>query len=90
MGPLLSLGTDLEYTPLTMTDLRPIYLIKAEEILRGAESELAQSRYNNAANRCYYACFQAAVATLHHASIAPRGRRSEWDMRLCKPSLSGG
>jgi uncharacterized protein (UPF0332 family) len=56
-----------------MTDSWPIYLIKAEETLRGAESEFAQGRYNNAANRCYYACFQAAVAALHHANIVSRG-----------------
>jgi uncharacterized protein (UPF0332 family) len=61
-----------------MTDSWPIYLTKAEESLRGAESEFAQGRYNNAENRCYYACFQAAVAALHHANIAPRGGRSEW------------
>jgi HEPN domain len=59
-----------------MTDSLPIYLTKAEESLRGAESEFAQGRYNNAANRCYYACFQAAVAALHHASVAPRGGRT--------------
>jgi hypothetical protein len=59
-----------------MTDPLPIYLTKAEESLRGAESEFAQGRYNNAANRCYYACFQADVAALHHASVAPRGDRT--------------
>jgi uncharacterized protein (UPF0332 family) len=61
-----------------MTDSWPIYLTKAEESLRGPASEFAQGRYNNAANRCYYACFQAAVAALHHAGLAPRGGRSEW------------
>ena len=39
-----------------------IYLAKAEESLRTAESEFANSRYNSCANRCYYACFQAAIA----------------------------
>jgi len=39
-----------------------IYLAKALESLEGAESELANRRYNNCANRCYYASFQAAVA----------------------------
>ena len=39
-----------------------IYLTKAEESLAGAESEHANSRFNNCANRAYYACFQAAVA----------------------------
>jgi HEPN domain-containing protein len=59
-----------------MTDSLHIYLTKAEESLRGAESEFTQGRYNNAANRCYYASFQAAVAALHHVSVAPRGGRT--------------
>ena len=41
-----------------------IYLAKAEESLRTAESEFANGRYNSCANRCYYACFQAAIAAL--------------------------
>jgi hypothetical protein len=70
-----------------MTDSWPIYLIKAEESLRGAESEFAQGRYNNAANRCYYACFQAAVAALHHANIVSRAAPSTppWDARSPGP-----
>jgi uncharacterized protein (UPF0332 family) len=61
-----------------MTDSLPSYLTKAEESLLGAESEFAQGRHNNAANRCYDACFQAAVAALHRAGIVPRGGRSDW------------
>ena len=38
-----------------------VYLRKAEESLEGANSEFVNGRYNNAVNRCYYACFQAAV-----------------------------
>jgi len=41
-----------------------IYMAKAQECLEGAASELANRRYNNCANRCYYACFQAAIAAL--------------------------
>jgi uncharacterized protein (UPF0332 family) len=48
-------------------------LTKAEESLQGAESEFGQGRYNNTANRCYFACFQAAIAALSQASIRPRG-----------------
>ena len=72
-----------------MTDSRPIHLTKTEESLRGAESEFAQSRYNNAANRCYYACFQAAVAALHHAGIAPSGGRSEWGHAFAQAKFVG-
>jgi hypothetical protein len=35
-----------------MTDSLPIYLTKAEASLQGVESEFAQGRYNDAANRC--------------------------------------
>jgi uncharacterized protein (UPF0332 family) len=41
-----------------------IYLAKASESLLTAESELVNGRYNSCANRCYYACFQAAIAAL--------------------------
>jgi uncharacterized protein (UPF0332 family) len=40
------------------------WLAKAEQCLRGAESEFANQRYDNAANRAYYACFHAAIAAL--------------------------
>src|SRR5262245_6759041 len=72
-----------------MIDVWRIYLTKAEESLRGAESEFAQGRYNNAANRCYYACFQAAVVALHHAGLAPRGGRTEWGHAFVQAEFVG-
>jgi uncharacterized protein (UPF0332 family) len=72
-----------------MIDVWPIYLTKAEESLRGAESEFAQGRYNNVANRCYYACFQAAVVALHHAGLAPRGGRTEWGHAFVQAEFVG-
>lgn len=51
------------------------FLIKAEESLAGAESEFANGRYNNCANRCYYGCFQAAIAALLQAGISPDGQQ---------------
>jgi uncharacterized protein (UPF0332 family) len=53
-----------------------IYLTKAEESLRTAESEFANGRYNSCANRCYYACFQAAIAALLSEGIRARGQWS--------------
>lgn len=50
------------------------YLAKAFESLAGAESELAAGRYNNAANRAYYAAFQAAI----HALSTEGERRDIW------------
>lgn len=55
-----------------------LFLDKAQESLDGAESEFANRRYNNAANRCYYACFQAAVHALRRAGIQPPGRKDQW------------
>ncbi len=55
------------------------WLSKAQQSLRGAESEFANQRYDNAANRAYYACFQAAVAALMRAGerpLAEKGTRS--------------
>lgn len=49
---------------------------KAIESLTGAESELANGRYNNAANRAYYAAFQAAIAALLDQGI--RARAGRW------------
>lgn len=57
-----------------MADGSNIFLVKAREALAGAESEYANERFNNSANRCYYACFQAAVHALTRAGIVPRGR----------------
>lgn len=55
-----------------------IYLAKAMESLEGAESELANRRYNNCANRCYYACFQAGIAALLAAGIQARSSKGYW------------
>lgn len=56
-----------------MEDDVDIYLAKAAESLLTAESEFVNGRYNSCANRCYYACFQAAVAALIQEGIKPRG-----------------
>jgi uncharacterized protein (UPF0332 family) len=48
-----------------------VYLAKAKQCLAGAELAVAHGQYNNAANRAYYAAFQAAVAALTAAGIEP-------------------
>src|SRR3954453_7092750 len=53
-----------------------IYLAKATESLLTAESEFVNGRYNSCANRCYYACFQAAIAALLAEGIRARGQWS--------------
>jgi uncharacterized protein (UPF0332 family) len=59
-----------------MNEEARLYLLKAVESLSGAESEFSAGRFNNGANRCYYACFQAAIAALIEAGIRPP--RDEW------------
>jgi uncharacterized protein (UPF0332 family) len=61
-----------------MTETDDAFLEKAQESLDGAESEFTNGRYNNSANRCYYACFQAAVYALLQAGIQPTGRTDQW------------
>ena len=41
-------------------------------------SDLAGERYNNCANRCYYACFQASIAALLAAGIQARSPGGRW------------
>lgn len=48
------------------------YLHKANESLLGAESECANRRFSNCANRAYYAAFQAAISALIRAGIRSR------------------
>lgn len=61
-----------------MLDRADLFLAKALESLTGAESKLANGRYNNSANRAYYACYQAAVAALCRAGVRPPGGGDEW------------
>ncbi len=72
-----------------MIDLAWVYLEKARENLSAAESEYAQGRYNSCANRCYYACFQAAVYALIRADIRPLGRSGEWGHEFVQAQFSG-
>jgi uncharacterized protein (UPF0332 family) len=65
------------------------YLDKAIESLVGAESEYANRRYNNCANRCYYAVFQAAIAALIAAGIQPAGARVQWEHEFVQARFAG-
>jgi uncharacterized protein (UPF0332 family) len=61
------------------------YREKAWESLAGVESETANGRYNNAANRAYYACYQAAIAALMSAGLS----RSRWDHDYVQAQFAG-
>jgi uncharacterized protein (UPF0332 family) len=50
-----------------------VFGLKSFESLAAAESEYVNGRFNTCANRCYYACFQAAVAALARHGITPPG-----------------
>lgn len=53
-----------------MAEQEPIYLLKAVESVEGAATEYLSHRYNNCANRAYYACFGAAVHALERARFS--------------------
>lgn len=62
------------------------YLIKARESLLSAESEFSSGRYNSCANRCYYACLQAAIAALLRGGVPARG---QWPHDYVQAQFSG-
>lgn len=66
-----------------------IYLAKALECLAGAESEFANHRYNNVANRCYYAVFLAAIAALIESGASPASRGGTWSHQAVQAAFAG-
>ena len=63
------------------------YLRKARESLASAEADVAAGRYNSAANRAYYAAFQAAIAALIHNDIRPAEKG--WQHKFVITQFSG-
>ena len=63
------------------------YFGKARESLAGAESEYANGRFNNVANRAYYAAFQAAIAALLFESI--RAADEHWSHTFVQSEFAG-
>lgn len=64
-------------------------LAKAAESLAGATSEYVNGRYNNVANRAYYAAFQAAIAALDLAGINPPGNKDFWGHAFVNGQFTG-
>ena len=62
------------------------YLTKAIESLLTAETESINGRYNSCANRCYYACFQAAIAAILNEGIRPAG---QWNHQFVQAQFVG-
>lgn len=71
-----------------MIDVGEVFLAKAEESLEGAGSEYANARYNNCANRCYYAAFQAAICAIVRAGIRPSGE-GQWKHAFVQAQFVG-
>ena len=63
------------------------YLAKASESLLTAESEFDNGRYNSCANRCYYACFQAAIAAMLSEGIRASG--DQWTHPFVQSQFAG-
>jgi uncharacterized protein (UPF0332 family) len=63
-----------------------IYLTKAMESLLTAETEYINGRYNSSANRCYYACFQAAITALLMEGFRPSG---QWNHQFVQAKFVG-
>lgn len=71
-----------------MLDVASLYLEKAARSLAGAESEFTNGRFDNCANRCYYASFQAAIAALLRAGIrSPNG--GQWSHAFVPSRFEG-
>jgi uncharacterized protein (UPF0332 family) len=66
-----------------------IYLRKAEDSLAGAASEFANGRYDNCANRAYYACFQAAIAALLREGIGSPHKAEQWGHDYVQAQFNG-
>lgn len=60
-----------------MLDPTAVFLEKARESLEGARRAYEGGRYNNVANRSYYAVFLAAIHALQREGVRPPGG-SEW------------
>jgi uncharacterized protein (UPF0332 family) len=71
-----------------VSETSDVFLRKARESLAGATSELANGRYNNAANRAYYACFQAAIAALESAGLHPPAGKG-WSHAFVQAQFAG-
>jgi uncharacterized protein (UPF0332 family) len=79
----------MTYNDHVMSESQRLFLAKAQESLAGAQSEANQGRYNNSANRSYYACFQAAIAALQHEGITPPGGGTDWSHAFGQAAFVG-
>jgi uncharacterized protein (UPF0332 family) len=72
-----------------MIEESDIFLDKAEESFAGAESEFINDRFNNCANRCYYAVYQAAIYALTKAGLVSAQGGQEWPHEFVRSQFIG-
>jgi uncharacterized protein (UPF0332 family) len=72
-----------------MISIGGTFLDKARESVTGARVEYESGRYNNSANRSYYACFQAAIHALMLEGIRLPGGRTEWGHDFVQAQFRG-
>ena len=72
-----------------MIEQRGTYLTKAQESVTGARAELEAGRFNNAANRSYYAVFQAGIHALIMEGIRLPGGGTEWSHSFVEAQFVG-
>ena len=72
-----------------MIDRGSTFLDKAMESLEDAREAYRGGRYNNAANRSYYACLQAGIYALLAEQITPPGRGTNWDHGFVHGQFNG-
>lgn len=73
-----------------MASFSDTFFNRGTESLAGAASEFDNGRYNNAANRAYCACFQAAIAALNLAGVRPPGsKKEEWGHGYVQAQFAG-
>lgn len=72
-----------------MIDQGGTFLSKARESVAGARAELEAGRFNNSANRSYYAVFQAGIHALILEGVRVPGGGSEWSHPFVDAQFSG-
>ena len=65
------------------------FLDKTRESVAGARAEYEAGRHNNAANRSYYAVFQAAIHALQLEGVRLPGGGNAWGHAFVDSSFSG-
>jgi uncharacterized protein (UPF0332 family) len=72
-----------------MIDQDGTFLMKAQESVTGARAEFEAGRFNNSANRSYYAVFQAGIHALISEGVRLPGGGSEWSHPFVDAQFSG-